>query len=83
MLATILHEKPSDSAEIQPKKEKQTYVSLSHKFDTVANGKHLTGYAWVKQQQLAEDIKNGNVVTLDYADIVNSYKTAKDIESFQ
>jgi len=31
-----------------------THVHLANKFDTVANGKHFTGYAWLKHQQLSK-----------------------------
>ena len=55
------------------------YVVLSNKMDTVANGKHLTGYSQIKQRQLS---KHNDIVTLDYAEMIDAYKQAADVEAF-
>lgn len=54
-------------------------VNLVNKFDTVANGKHKCGYALIKQEQLE---RYDNVISLDYADMIELYKTSKDVEAF-
>lgn len=56
------------------------YVNLLNKFDTVANGKHKCGYYVIKQKQLE---RHDHVISLDYAEMIELYKTSKDVEAFQ
>ena len=60
------------------------YVNLQNKFDTVSNGKHLTGYHNLKAKQLKEkETDEIKVVNYDYDQVLNMYLTASDIEQFK
>ena len=56
------------------------FVNLKNKFDTVANGKHLAGYHFLKKRQL-EQVKEGEIVIdFDFMEIVDMYKEASNID---
>ena len=54
-------------------------MNLLNKFDIVANGKHKCGYYVIKQKQLE---RHDHVISLDYAEMIELYKTSKDVEAF-
>jgi len=39
-------------AKVTTADDREIYVNFVNKFDTVANGKHLTGYSLLRKQQL-------------------------------
>ena len=43
----------------------QVFINLKNKFDTVSNGKHLTGYHFIKQKQLNNMRNDTKIVDFD------------------
>ena len=59
------------------------YINLQNKFDTLANGKNLTGYHKIKEVQLQQmQSSSVKIVNYDYKAVADLYKTAIDIEHF-